>query len=109
MTAYFSYIGDLESGDFEWEKPPQSNTASHLPRRLVPADKLRNIGVSVLWAIEQAKAGRYEGRQLDWGAWGLKMTGAQLCDFFGDGHRDAAAIAALMADKLYVLVAGELW
>lgn len=90
MTVYFSYIGDLDDPDFQWDDPPQSPSASNLPRRLVPADPPR-------------------GRQLDWGAWGMVMTGAALAEMFGAAHRYADAIAALDRDTAYVLVAGEMW
>jgi len=109
MTAYFSYVGSLKGEGFEWDKTPASNTASNLPPRLVPANKLHDIGVSTLWVMGQVDDGHYVGRQLDWGAWGLKMTGAQLCALFGDAHEYAGELAALAAGETYVLVAAELW
>jgi len=114
MTAYFSYIGSMtgktaQGRDFEWDNPPASNSASNLPPRLVPADKLYDIGVSTLWAMKQIEQGRYEGQQLDWGAWGLKMTGAELRALFGADNEYTVELAALQADESYILVAGELW
>lgn len=108
MTVYFSYIGDFEGEDFQWDDPSLAKTTSNLPRRLIPTDNFENIGTGAQWAIQQVNAGRYDGRQLDWGAWGLKMTGAELRALFGDDHRYADAIAALTPDKFYVLVAGEI-
>jgi len=49
------------------------------------------------------RGGAYEGKQLDWGAWGLKMTGIQLRAELG-----AAVPDGLRDDEVYVLVAGEI-
>ena len=109
MTVYFSFIGDLDDPTFQWDNPPDSPSASNLPRRLVPADPLEDIGVSALWTLEQAKADPSRAKQLDWGAWGMVMTGAALVEMFGPTHRYAETIAALDPTKRYVLVAGEIW
>ena len=108
MAVYFSYIGDLDDPAFCWDNPADA-TARHgnLPRRLVPVDRYQSIGVGVLWMMEQIASGAREGKQLDWGAWGLRMTAGELVEFFGSDHEYAAAFAVLDAGRDYVLVAGE--
>jgi hypothetical protein len=57
---------------------------------------------------------RYIGRQIDWGAWGLKMNAVELLAFWRvhfahcEDHESVAnAIAALDCEKYYVLVIAE--
>jgi len=120
MTSYFSYIGDLDgnnnNGDrkFYWDPPDESYRNYNLPRRLIPAEAYEDLPVSVFYLMRLIEEKQYEGRQIDWGAWALKMTGAELKAFFAqesfksslDGSA-AQAIATLDQDKFYVLVVGE--
>lgn len=107
MTVYFSYISDLNDPDFRWDDPPSSASASNLPRRLVPADPLEDIGVSTSWMTNRAEANPQHCKRLDWGAWGMVLTGAALAEMFGSAHRHLDAISALDRDTAFVLVAGE--
>ena len=101
LTIHFAYIGALTGGDFDWEKGSPGLT-SNMPPRLVPREKGRNLGVALQWVWDQMRSGTYEGKQLDWGAWGLKMTGAQLRGALG-----TTALEELLDSEVYVLVAGE--
>jgi hypothetical protein len=107
MTWYFSFIGDLDDPGFFWDNPPDAAWNGNLPRRIVPAEKHLDIGASVFFVTEQIRSGAHEGRRLDWGAWGLKMTGSELAAHFGPDHKYAAAIATLDPARCYVLVAAE--
>jgi hypothetical protein len=81
VTSYFSYIGDFgKSGDrvFLWEPPDEKYQIFNLPRRPIPSEPYFDLPVSVFWVMRQIDEGLYEGRHIDWGAWALKMTGAQL-------------------------------
>lgn len=106
LTAYFSYIGDIDDPALHLSDPAVAPRYSNLPKRLVPKASYENIGVATLYLLQLIETSVHAGKQLDWGAWGLRMTGAELQAFFGPDHRAAAEIAALAA-KHYVLVAGE--
>jgi hypothetical protein len=107
MTRWYSYIGDLDDPEFHWEHPADASRAGNLPRRIIPREHYESVGVSVFFLMEQARNGVPECRKLDWGAWGWKLTGQNLTEFFGPNHRYAKAIAALEPDRQYVLVAAE--
>lgn len=118
-TCYFSYVGDFYDPELQWADPSKAASSSNLPRRIVPKERGVDLGISVSWVIQKAKEGAYEGKQLDWGAWGLKMTGRQIQELVTDppGQPEAHAawfsasvateIAALTPERFYVLVAGE--
>jgi hypothetical protein len=107
MTWHFSYIGDLDDPKFAWDNPDDwAYRTGNLPRRVVPPEPGESLGVDVSGVIRLTEAGPYEGKQIDWSAWGLKMTGAQLRAFLS-GNTYADAIAALDPDRVYVLVVAE--
>ena len=107
MTTYFSYVGAIDDPGFFWDDPNAQPKVGILPRRLVPAKKWDSLSVSIFYVIRLIEEGRHEGKQLDWGAWGLKMTGRELTEFLHHDETHAAAIAALDPDRCYVLVAAE--
>ena len=120
MTRYFSYIGDIDgSGDnsdkkFYWDPPDEIYRIGNLPSRLIPTEVYEDLPVSTSYVMRLIKEKRYEGRQIDWGAWALKMTGGELQTFFAQESFKSSldesviqAIAALDHDKFYVLVVGE--
>ena len=99
---HFSYIGALAGEDFSWDAASGASSGK-LPPRLVPREKTRDIGVAPDWIWQRIREGN-DGKQLDWGAWGVKMTGAELRATLG-----AAGLEALSDDETYVLVAGEIY
>lgn len=101
MTAYISYIGDIESPDFSWDNPSH---ATRLPRRVIPPGASDSLGVDVLVVKQAIKEGRYAGKQLDWGAWGLKLTGGEVRALL---RNKPEILSALDENKLYVLVVAE--
>jgi len=110
LTRWHSYIGAFDDAEFQWDRPADASVrqqAAALPRRLIPREHLESLGVSVFVLMEQSRNGVPECKKLDWGAWGWKLTGQDLMEFFGPRHRHAAAIAALEPDRHYVLVAAE--
>jgi hypothetical protein len=107
LTRWSSYIGDLDDPAFQWDDPAERLDTQQLPRRLIPRAHCESIGISVFTLMEQSRNGVPDCRKLDWGAWGWKLTGQELMEFFGPKHRHAAAIAGLDAKRYYVLVAAE--
>ena len=108
MTSYFSYIGDFDDPTFHWDNPVDSPTTSNLPRRVLSDPPF--MGVSTLYMLQLISEGRRDCKQLDWGAWGLKMTGAELREFFISLSRrqeEIDSLSVLDPGKTYVLVAGE--
>ena len=107
MGIHFSFIGDLDDPAFLWVNPDGAPSSGNLPRRLIPPEPYKSLGVGVSWVLQMIKEGRYDGRQLDWGAWGLKMTGREIRALLVDADTPAAMFSKLDDDKPYVLVAGE--
>jgi hypothetical protein len=103
---YFSYVGDIDDPDFHWDKPEGAPSGGNLPRRVLPAE-FGNLGVGVPFMQRMMKEQRYEARQLDWGAWGLKMTGAELRELLIDADTNAETFAVLDPAKSYVLIVAE--
>jgi hypothetical protein len=103
---YFSYVGDIDDPDFQWDKPEDAPSGGNLPRRVVP-EQFRSLGVGVGFMQQMVKEQRYEARQLDWGAWGLKMTGAELRELLIDADTNAETFAVLDPAKSYVLIVAE--
>ena len=104
----FSYVGDIDDPDFSWEAPPDA-TSPRLPRRIAPRDRWAHfeaLHVGVSWVRRMIEEGRYEGRQLDWGAWGLKMNGHELQAILTHPE-DAELVSDLDPTKAYVLVVAE--
>jgi hypothetical protein len=104
---YFSYVGDPDDPKFYWDRPDdQPSKGGNLPRRLVPST-FGSLGVGVGYMQRMMKEGRYGARQLDWGAWGLKMTGTELRDLLADAENNAEVFTKLDPDKTYVLIVAE--
>ena len=93
---------DFYGGDYSGNIPNRGK-APFLPE----AHKL----LEALWKMKDN--GEYEARQLDWGAWGAKMTKQELSDFveafYGKDKEPEVReyIQGLEQDKAYVLVAFE--
>jgi hypothetical protein len=101
----WSYIGDLDDPDFSWDNPSDATTrGGNLPRRVTPRDTFQSLGVDVSWVMRAIKEGRYDGKQLDWGAWGLKMTGGEIQVLLPSSIE---ILSALAPEKHYVLVVFE--
>jgi hypothetical protein len=83
MTYYFSYIGDSEDPNFQWDQPlDAAYRTGNLPRRLIPIEAYYSLAIGVFGMIELIEAGRYDGKQIDWGAWAVKLSGEQLVALF---------------------------
>jgi hypothetical protein len=103
---YFSYVGDIDDPDFRWDDAADAPSGGNLPRRVMP-EQFHSLGVGVDFMQRMIKEQRYGARQLDWGAWGLKMTGAEIRELLGGADTEAAAFAALDPAKSYVLIVAE--
>jgi hypothetical protein len=68
-----AYVGDLEDPKFCWEG---GDWNGNVPRRLSPS--LAGCFWEIVRGIE---AGRYPGKQTDFGGWVVKMTKQQLLQF----------------------------
>jgi hypothetical protein len=107
MTYTFSFIGDPNTPSFQWDDPDGARyRIGNLPDRVLPA-KWQSLGVSTSQLRQLAQSGAYQGRQIDWGAWALKMTCRQLRDFFAADAEMSALMSALEPDRIYLLVAAE--
>jgi hypothetical protein len=103
---YFSYVGDIDDPDFHWDTPEDAPSSGNLPRRVIP-EQFASLGVGVDFMRRMIQEQRYGARQLDWGAWGLKMTGAELRELLIDLDTKAEVFAPLDAAKSYVLIVAE--
>jgi hypothetical protein len=58
--------------------------------------------------MRSIESGHYEGKKLDWDAWGLKMTGGEMWALLSDsGSETERMLSALDYEKLYVLAVAE--
>ena len=72
MTQRWAYVGKLGSGEaLDWGGDSDGN---------IPVGGwLKDLHSEAFWAIMRlADEGQYQGRQVDWGAWALKVNGPQL-------------------------------
>jgi len=81
MTYYDVYIG-YNDDSFSWDN---GNWSGNIPRNgsagfPVPAP------FNVL--IDKIQAGEYDGKQLDWGSWGAKVSKQQIVDFIKEYYND---------------------
>lgn len=108
MTHYFSYVGDLDDPDFAWDDPAlATHRHINLPRRLVPSEPHESLGISILWLMQEIESGRLDGKKVDWGAWAVRMTGAELIALLGAENRHGPELHRLDPNRQYVVVAAE--
>jgi hypothetical protein len=103
---YLSYVGDIDDPDFHWDDAENAPSGGNVPRRILP-EQSQTLGVGVDFMRRMIKEDRYGARQLDWGAWGLKMTGAEIRELLIDADTSADTFAALDPAKSYVLIVAE--
>jgi hypothetical protein len=72
MTQRWAYVGALgPNGALDWGGTYSGNIPT--------GGRLRDLDSSAFWKIlNLAQEHAYEGRQVDWGAWALKVNGPQL-------------------------------
>src|SRR5262245_21896472 len=107
MTHSFSFVGDPDTPSFQWDRPDRTRfRIGNLPDRVLP-ETWRSLGVTTsrLWRL--VDSGAYQGRQIDWGAWAVMMTGRQLQDFCAADPEKSALVARLEPERVYLLVAAE--
>jgi hypothetical protein len=119
MPSHFSYIGEFDNSDsakkFYWDNvPDEIYRTGNLPRRLIPNESHESLPVSAYFVMDLIRQKHYAGRQIDWSAWGLKMSAAGLVEFWRTYYAQCAeyeavaqAIGALDQGKCYVLVVAE--
>ncbi|MFN7779324.1 MAG: hypothetical protein ACK5RK_10670 [Betaproteobacteria bacterium] len=114
MTYYFSYIADAEDPKFQWNEPSDAAyRVGNLPRRVIPAEPHFSLAIGVVGMAKLIESGRYDGKQMDWGAWAIKLTGAQLVAFFEEHpaflglDTSMESITKLHAERSYIIVAAE--
>jgi hypothetical protein len=106
MPICFSYIGDPDAPPFQWEPEDERYRTGNLPKRILPAAGA-DLGVTAWDLARLAKEGVYEGSQIDWGAWAVKMTGNQIRTFFANSAVEQNLLADLEPERIYLLVAAE--
>ena len=108
MTMKNAWIGNIDSPNFDFYGGQYSG---NIPKRESPLLPSAYKLMETIWEME--RNGEYEARQLDWGAWGAKMSKRELSDFvdsfYGvDEAKDVRRfVQGLEHDKTYVLVALE--
>ena len=72
MTQRWAYVGDLGlGGALDWGGTHSGNIPT--------SGRLRDLDSTAFWKImDLAEKREFEGRQVDWGAWALKVNGPQL-------------------------------
>ena len=79
MPRYFSYIGRLDSPDFFWSDIPDDKfRRGNTPKRIIPVGFSLGLGFAPETVTEWGEKQGFEGKQLDWGGWGMIMSKADL-------------------------------
>lgn len=99
--ATWAYVAELGSGGvLDWGGDDSGN----LPRNRLLPDLNGAFGT----IYQLAKDGAYDGLQLDWGAWGLKVNGPQLREVLTAIYGDGVVSAARPPIDSYLKLADEL-
>ena len=117
MPGYFSYIGELDCPGFFWnEIPEDKGRTGNTPDRIIPKGFSLGLGFGPGVVEHWKKKACLEGKQLDWGAWGIKVRKSDLEMIWKD-QKDTTAqmewlkywdeIQALRDDETYVLIVAE--
>jgi hypothetical protein len=120
MPRYFSYVGKLDDPEFSWNDIPDARfRTGNTPARIVPVGFSLGLGfgpgVVDYWVKEKG----FEGKQIDWAAWGLIVRKSDL-ESIWNWKKDSERwhdekewvefrneIQALPDDGTYVLVVAE--
>jgi hypothetical protein len=118
MPSYFSYIGKLNSPGFFWNDIPPEANSGNTPARIIPKEFSLGLGFAPgIVSYWSEKAG-LEGKQLDWGAWGLLARKSDLEAIWKEAKEERwqdqkewqkfwEEIQALPDGETYVLVVAE--
>lgn len=99
MTQRWAYVGDLgEGGALDWGGSYSGNIPT--------GGRLPDLNSKAFWRVYRlAEDGAYAGRQLDWGAWGIKVNGPQLREVLISIYGEALTVAPI---PQYLALADEL-
>lgn len=102
MTQRWAYVGALGvNGALDWGGTHHGNTPG--------GGRLEDLDSAAFWKIvELANQHEFEGRQVDWGAWALKVNGAQLRKVLQMVYGDEALLAPRAPVDSYLALADEL-
>jgi hypothetical protein len=80
MPGYFSYIAKLDSPGFSWDETPSDRFPSgNTPGPvIIPAGFSLGLGFAPEAIDHWVKKNGWEGKQLDWGAWGVIVRKADI-------------------------------
>lgn len=79
MPTYASYLAEINAPDFYWNNiPDEKYRCGNTPPRLVPKNWHINLPFSYYWIAEQIKSGKFQGKQFDWGGWGIVIQKANV-------------------------------
>jgi hypothetical protein len=81
MTYYDVFVAH-DDDTFKWE---DGNWNGNYPRKRGPWFPSK----APFWElVDKIQSGKYEGKQLDWGSWGAKVTKDQAVDFIQEYYDD---------------------
>lgn len=102
MTQRWAYVGKLGPGDaLDWD----GNNDGNIP----VSGWLPDLHTDAFWAIMRlANEGQYQGRQVDWGAWAIKVNGTQLKQVLADIYGAEKVAQPWPVLKSYLDLADEL-
>lgn len=112
IDVYIGRLDSVENGTFKWDGGDYSGNT---PNRISPYFPYGYETIKQIWKI--IDSGQYDGKQLDWGAWGVKMDKQSLLMFIDDcrkqhSPKDYRELYRFVNKKLesgvtYVLVGAE--
>lgn len=79
MPTYTSYIADIDAPGFYWDDiPDEKYRLGNSPPRLVPKEWYIDLPFSYFWLSKQIESGKFQGKQFDWGGWGIVIQKADI-------------------------------
>jgi hypothetical protein len=79
MPSYFSYIAKLDSPGFFWNDPPDEKFRhGNTPEKIIPQGFSLGLGFAPGVVDYWVKKTGLEGKQIDWGAWGMIVRKTDL-------------------------------
>jgi hypothetical protein len=80
MPGYFSYVAKFDSPGFFWDNIPDENfrTGNTPGPRIIPAEFSEGLGFAPGVVDYWAKKSGLQGKQLDWGGWGIIVSKADM-------------------------------
>ena len=81
VDVYIGYLDSPDNGNFKWEG---GDWSGNIPCRISPPKYFPCASDAFRKILDMTDSSEWDGKQLDWGAWGVKMHKQELMAFIKD-------------------------